>query len=195
MFYQVDQMEKNKERTKIELKSQYPLLSRIKPWLKQQLRKTDAEHAARHIWDAHIRAIGKNNLRITTQVQRMFRFPQNIALILKLLISPWPSLDTCKNRNLHQSAYFLSRDLSFRQDRETRLRQELKPATKVPVKTFHFKTKIWFPQNWVVEVSEPPSTSSSSVSQTNHEPPSILDEAVRSQIRTEAKVSITYHVL
>ena len=61
-------MEKNKERTKIELKSQYPLLSRIKPWLKQQLRKADAEHAARHIWDAHIRAIGKNNLRIATQV-------------------------------------------------------------------------------------------------------------------------------
>ena len=59
-------MEKNKERTKIELKSQYPLLSRIKPWLKQQLRKADAEHAARHIWDAHIRAIGKNNLRIKT---------------------------------------------------------------------------------------------------------------------------------
>ena len=61
----------------------------------------------------------------------------------------------CKNRSLHQSAYFLGRDLSFRQDREQRLRQELKPATKEPVKTFRFKTKTWFPKNWVVEVSEP----------------------------------------
>ena len=104
-------------------------------------------------------------------------------------------LDTCKNRNLHQSAYFLSRDLSFRQDRETRLRQELKPATKVPVKTFHFKTNIWSPQNWVVEVSEPPSTSLPSAGQINQEAPSILDKAVRSQIRNEIKVTFTYRVL
>ena len=61
----------------------------------------------------------------------------------------------CKTRYLHQSAYFLGRDLSFRQDREQRLRQELKPATKEPVKSFRFKTNIWLPKNWVVEVSDP----------------------------------------
>ena len=61
----------------------------------------------------------------------------------------------CKSRYLHQSAYFLGRDLSFRQDREQRLRQELKPATKEPVKSFRFKTNIWLPKNWVVEVSDP----------------------------------------
>ena len=57
-------MEKNKERTERDLKSQYPLLSRIKPWLKCQLRKADADHATEHTWDAHKRAIGKNVLII-----------------------------------------------------------------------------------------------------------------------------------
>ena len=61
-------MEKNKERTEIELKSQYPLLSRIRPWLKRQLRKADAEHTTRHTWDAHIRAIGKNKCVGTKEI-------------------------------------------------------------------------------------------------------------------------------
>ena len=53
-------MEKNKERTEREIKTLHPLLSRIKPWLKRQLKKADAEHASQHTWDAHIKAIGKN---------------------------------------------------------------------------------------------------------------------------------------
>ena len=85
----------------------------------------------------------------------------------------------CKNRNLQQSAYFLGRDLSFRQDRESRLRQELKPATEEPVKTFRFKTKIWFPKNWVVEVSEPVGTSASKDNK-NLTPRSALDAAIAS---------------
>ena len=52
-------MEKNKERTERELKNLHPLLSRIKPWLKRQLKRADAEHASQHTWDAHIKAIGK----------------------------------------------------------------------------------------------------------------------------------------
>ena len=56
---QVDQMEKNKERTEREIKNLHPLLSRIRPWLKQQLKRADAEHASQHTWDAHIKAIGK----------------------------------------------------------------------------------------------------------------------------------------
>jgi len=58
-FSQVDQREKNKERTERELKSQHPLLSRIKPWLKRQLKRADEDHSSQHIWDAHIKAIGK----------------------------------------------------------------------------------------------------------------------------------------
>lgn len=58
-IFQVDQREKNKERTERELKSQHPLLSRIKPWLKRQLKRADEDHSSQHIWDAHIKAIGK----------------------------------------------------------------------------------------------------------------------------------------
>ena len=88
--------------------------------------------------------------------------------------------DMCKSRNLHQSAYFLGRDLSFRQDREQRLRQELKPATKEPVKSFRFKTKIWFPKNWIVQVSDPSSTSKSEDKAKLHTSVSVLDAAIAS---------------
>ena len=88
-------------------------------------------------------------------------------------------LDICKSRNLHQSAYFLGRDLSFRQDREQRLRQELKPATKEPLKTFRFKTKIWFPKNWIVQVSDPTGSKSEGNSKI-HTSVSVLDAAIAS---------------
>ena len=100
----------------------------------------------------------------------------------------------CKNRNLHQSAYFLTRDLSFRQDRESRLRQELKPVTKEPAKTFHFQTTIWFPQNWIVEVSEPPSYSITATqsgargaTEENHDQTtaSVFDAAVTTSIKNQ----------
>ena len=67
--------------------------------------------------------------------------------------------------------------MSFRQDREHRLRQELKPATKEPAKTFQFKTKIWFPKNWIVEVSEPAAISSSK-DKKNQTSVSVLDAAI-----------------
>ena len=89
-------------------------------------------------------------------------------------------IDICKSRNLHQSAYFLGRDLSFRQDREQRLRQELKPATKEPLKTFRFKTKIWFPKNWIVQVSDPTLDSKSEGNSKIHTSVSVLDAAIAS---------------
>ena len=65
-------MEKNKERTERELKTQYPLLARIRPWLKGQLKKADAEHASQHTWDAHIKAIGKiRRTKILTRFKGM----------------------------------------------------------------------------------------------------------------------------
>ena len=57
-------MEKNKERTERELKNLHPLLSRIKPWLKRQLKRADADHASQHTWDAHIKAIGKSFINL-----------------------------------------------------------------------------------------------------------------------------------
>ena len=101
-------------------------------------------------------------------------------------------LDMCKTRNLHQSAYFIGRDLSFRQDREQRLRQELKPATKEPVKKFRFKTKIWFPKNWIMEVSEPASKPISN-DKKMHTSVSVLDAAIASgQMDNQNKVIHTY---
>ena len=72
-------MEKNKERTERELKSQHPLLSRIKPWLKRQLKRADAERASQHTWDAHVKAIGKNKLVINTCVSQV------ISLFIRIL--------------------------------------------------------------------------------------------------------------
>ena len=102
-----------------------------------------------------------------------------------------PFLDMCKSRNLHQSAYFLGRDLSFRQDREQRLRQELKPATKEPVKIFRFKTKIWFPKNWIVQVSDPSGSSRPEDNQKIHTSVSVLDAAIpRGKVDDHSKVVI-----
>ena len=43
---------------------------------------------------------------------------------------------------LNQSAYFLRRDLVFRQEREPRLKGELEKVQQ-PAKTFTFTTNIW----------------------------------------------------
>jgi len=56
----------------------------------------------------------------------------------------------CENQGLHQSAYFLRRDLSFRRDREPRLKVELE-SVQEPAKTFTFSTDIWLPKNWIIE--------------------------------------------
>ena len=106
-----------------------------------------------------------------------------------------PFSDMCKSRNLHQSAYFLGRDLSFRQDREQRLRQELKPATKEPVKIFRFKTKIWFPKNWIVQVSDPSGSLRPEDNQKIHTSVSVLDAAIPSgKVDNHSKVIVRIYL-
>ena len=84
-------MEKNKERTERELKSQHPLLSRIKPWLKRQLKRADAERASQHTWDAHVKAIGKNKLVINTCVSQVYRclFEFSVEILMTKLLFPY----------------------------------------------------------------------------------------------------------
>ena len=60
------------------------------------------------------------------------------------------------------------------------MRQELKPATKEPVKTFRFKTKIWYPKNWIVQVSDPSASSKSEDRTKIHTSVSVLDAAIAS---------------
>lgn len=60
------------------------------------------------------------------------------------------AIDECAKHNLHQTAYFLSRDLCFVRDRQEILIRELQ-FDKLPTRTFQFAKRIWKPQNWVVK--------------------------------------------
>ena len=68
------------------------------------------------------------------------------------------AIASCKDAGLEQSAYFLSRDLTFRRDREPVLRKELRHL-KYPEKTFKFTTYIWLPKNYVVMERKAPNRS------------------------------------
>ncbi len=66
------------------------------------------------------------------------------------------AIDVCKRKGLNASAYFLTRDMTFRKDREPVLKKELLKEDKKPCKTFEFRTKIWNPHNWIVQrVADP----------------------------------------
>ncbi|KAK7794593.1 hypothetical protein R5R35_003607 [Gryllus longicercus] len=62
------------------------------------------------------------------------------------------ALSLCTKQNLHQTVYFLNRDLSFMRDREPVLLKELRKV-KTPTRSFQWLTQIWFPSNWVVRRS------------------------------------------
>ena len=59
------------------------------------------------------------------------------------------AIEGCQAESLFQSAYFLSRDLSFRKDRESVLRKELQQL-ELPEKEFSFESRIWMPKYWTV---------------------------------------------
>ncbi|KAL3877445.1 hypothetical protein ACJMK2_035151 [Sinanodonta woodiana] len=59
------------------------------------------------------------------------------------------AISLCEEEDLHQSIYFLKRDLNFIKEREPVLLKELS-RVKIPNKVFTFNTRIWFPSNWVV---------------------------------------------
>ena len=60
------------------------------------------------------------------------------------------AINRCKDASLDQSAYFLSKDLSFRKDREPMWKRELRSQCQEPAMHFNFETRIWNPKNWVV---------------------------------------------
>lgn len=59
------------------------------------------------------------------------------------------ALEMCHEHNLHQTAYFLSRDLAFMKEREPALLKELKKI-KTPSRTFTFQCRIWCPSSWII---------------------------------------------
>ncbi|XP_033165249.1 uncharacterized protein LOC117144261 isoform X1 [Drosophila mauritiana] len=59
------------------------------------------------------------------------------------------ALKMCTQHNLHQTAYFLSRDLTFMKEREPVLLKELKNA-KTPTRSFQWACRIWSPQSWII---------------------------------------------
>jgi len=59
------------------------------------------------------------------------------------------ALALCSNQRLHQTVYFLNRDLTFMREREPVLLKEL-CKVKTPTRSFQWLTQIWFPSNWIV---------------------------------------------
>lgn len=59
------------------------------------------------------------------------------------------ALALCSNQRLHQTVYFLNRDLTFMREREPVLLKEL-CKVKTPTRSFQWLTQIWFPSNWII---------------------------------------------
>ncbi|XP_030754371.1 uncharacterized protein LOC115881129 isoform X2 [Sitophilus oryzae] len=59
------------------------------------------------------------------------------------------ALALCNSQRLHQTVYFLNRDLAFMKEREPALLRELKKV-KTPTRSFLWPTQIWLPTNWIV---------------------------------------------
>lgn len=59
------------------------------------------------------------------------------------------ALTLCTAQHLHQTVYFLNRDLTFMREREPVLTKELRKV-KTPTRTFQWLTRIWLPTHWVV---------------------------------------------
>ncbi|KAF7286853.1 hypothetical protein GWI33_003907 [Rhynchophorus ferrugineus] len=59
------------------------------------------------------------------------------------------ALTLCNSQRLHQTVYFLNRDLAFMKEREPALLRELKKV-KTPTRSFLWPTQIWLPTNWIV---------------------------------------------
>lgn len=59
------------------------------------------------------------------------------------------ALCLCASQQLHQTIYFLNRDLTFMREREPVLTKELRKV-KTPTRTFQWLTRIWLPSHWVI---------------------------------------------
>lgn len=54
-----------------------------------------------------------------------------------------------QKHNLQQTAYFVSRDLTFMREREPVLLKELRKV-KEPTRNFYWSCRIWSARNWIV---------------------------------------------
>lgn len=59
------------------------------------------------------------------------------------------ALTLCTAQHLHQTVYFLNRDLTFMREREPVLTKELR-RVQTPTRTFQWLTRIWLPSHWVI---------------------------------------------
>ncbi|XP_050100782.1 uncharacterized protein LOC126581283 isoform X1 [Anopheles aquasalis] len=62
------------------------------------------------------------------------------------------ALRAAQKHNLHQTVYFLNRDLAFMKEREPVLLKELKNA-KTPTRNFQWACRIWSPKSWLIRRS------------------------------------------
>ncbi|XP_031616879.1 uncharacterized protein LOC116336853 [Contarinia nasturtii] len=96
------------------LVNEYPVLSRVKPWLKMKLKAAELHKLSKCKWSVHEEAL-------------------NIS----------------QKHNLQQTAYFISRDLTFMREREPVFVEELRKI-KTPTRCFCWPCRIWSPKNWIV---------------------------------------------
>lgn len=60
------------------------------------------------------------------------------------------ALKMSQKHNLQQTAYFLSRDLTFMREREPVLLNELRKGLKEATRSFQWPCRIWRPKYWVI---------------------------------------------
>ncbi|XP_036323621.1 uncharacterized protein LOC118737306 isoform X1 [Rhagoletis pomonella] len=94
-----------------------------------------------------------NDHSVLSRVAPWLRSKLRVAEESKLSKSAWSAheeaLKMSTKHNLHQTAYFLSRDLAFMKEREPVLLKELKNA-KTPTRSFQWACRIWSPSAWII---------------------------------------------
>ncbi|KAM7363338.1 uncharacterized protein ACRADG_000286 isoform 1-T1 [Cochliomyia hominivorax] len=94
-----------------------------------------------------------NDHSVLSRVAPWLRSKLRHAEESKLSKSAWSAheeaLKMCTKHNLHQTAYFLGRDLAFMKEREPVLLKELKNA-KTPTRSFQWACRIWSPKSWII---------------------------------------------
>lgn len=94
-----------------------------------------------------------NDHSVLSRVAPWLRSKLRHAEESKLSKTAWSAheeaLKMCSKHNLHQTAYFLGRDLAFMKEREPVLLKELKNA-KAPTRSFQWACRIWSPTSWII---------------------------------------------
>lgn len=114
-------LSKAQELIRMRLTRSRPVLARIGPWLRSQLRSAEQKFVTENQWSAHEEALA-----------------------------------LCTSQRLHQTVYFLSRDLAFM--KEVSLRRFFHPGTQNHTKSisysFHFRENQRYYENCVKTKSQ-----------------------------------------